>query len=296
MTPTPPTSAPADGQTPAGGPMQESGPGPETTPADAGQEVEFFGLEFDYQNLQNPFSEEAHGKSPAWILTFADMMTLLLCFFILLFTISRVDLAKFREVAMAMTSALGGKNIIYVPVEGGGKEIIGAEEADLTPKLRKTIMDAERLRAALSGEIDRRILDVVVSEQLIIIQILQHGTFEPGRADLHPAFLITARKIRDALVEIPGDITIAGHTDNLPVSGGMFRSNWELAGARAYSVMHELLRGKVLPDDRFVLKGYGATQPRVPNSSEANREKNRRVEIIIDQRGIKDRADLIAMR
>lgn len=251
----------------------------------------------DLFGLDLPGSENSwHHEDPTakrgnkWLITFADLMALLLCFFVLLFAISQLDVEKFRQIAQSMASALGGKAVIFVKTEGQDNRIIGEDpQTDMSGKFQRTYLYGEQLRSALNLEIDQRKLDVEVSGQLITIHILQHGSFQTGSATLSANFLPIARKIRDALVDIPGDLTVAGHTDNLPVTGGPFRSNWELSGARAFSVMHELLKENILPDRRFVLKGYAATHPRVPNDSEANRAKNRRVEIIIDQRGVTDR-------
>lgn len=266
-------------------------PAPPVAEEDAG--LVLFALD-EPSALYQPLLNQQPGRRVNWILTFADLMNLLLCCFILLYASSKLDLEKFRLIAQSMSSALSGKTVIYVPVpaEDAPKMMTATQETDMTPRLRGTWMYANQLRATLAAEISQKQLDVEVSGQLIIIHILQNGSFETGSINLNTNFLPTARKIRDALVDVPGDITVAGHADNQPVSGGSFRSNWELSGARAFSVMRELFKDNVLPNERFVMKGYGDTQPRVPNTTQANREKNRRVEIIIDQRGIADTPEI----
>ncbi|HIJ89527.1 MAG: OmpA family protein [Desulfobulbaceae bacterium] len=266
-------------------------------PPQAGKEEEYILFAFDQDEHPFPFSNEMNAKKGGWIISFADLMTLLLCAFILLFASSRLDLEKFRLIAQSMSGALGGKSVIYVPVSAEDiPKIARKEESDMTGRLRRTLGYANQLRTVLAPEIQQRQLDIEVSDQLITILILQNGSFETGSSTLNPNFLPTARKIRDALVDVPGDITVAGHSDNQPMSGGKFRSNWELSSARAFSLMHELLQDNVLPNERFVLKGCGDTQPRVPNTTQDNREKNRRVEIIIDQRGLKDNPELFPVR
>ncbi|MFZ5774928.1 MAG: flagellar motor protein MotB [Thermodesulfobacteriota bacterium] len=282
-----PTTHPEEGLSP---------PGLESTPPM--METEEGPILFARGHAEHPLGlpEEQEKSQSSWVVTFADLNNLLLCFFILLFASSRLDLEKFRLIAQSMSSALGGGKgaVIYIPVPAEeAPKMVPHEETDMTGRLRRTLSHANQLRATLGNEIKQRQLDVEVADQLITIQILQNGSFPTGSATLDPNFLPTARKIRDALVDVPGDITVAGHTDNQPVGGGSFRSNWELSGARAFSVMHELLKDNVLPGDRFVLKGYGDTQPRFPNTSQANREKNRRVEIVIDQRGVKDSLDIL---
>ena len=96
-----------------------------------------------------------------------------------------------------------------------------------------------------------------------------------------------AKRIRDSLAEIRGFITVSGHTDNQPMSGGRFRSNWELSGSRAFSVIHQLLKEGKLPPERFVLTGHAETRPLADNSTKDGRARNRRVEVVIDQRDMR---------
>lgn len=228
---------------------------------------------------------EAQGGSAPWVLTFADLMSLLLCFFILLFAMAELDVKKFSEVAQALAGALGGGKVIYIREDGSTTADLQRSVFVKESQQRiETEYYAAQLRKELDEDIKQQKLLVVDEGQIITIHILQHGSFGPGQATLNPAFLPTAKKIREALINIPGNITVAGHTDNHPISTDRFLSNWELSGARAFSVIHELLKDDVLPAKRFVLTGHADTHPRLANNSEENRAKNRRVEIIIDQR------------
>ncbi len=227
---------------------------------------------------------ESSGTAP-WVLTFADLMSLLLCFFILLFAMAELDVKKFSEVAQALAGALGGGKVIYIRDSGSTAADLQSPAFIKESQQRiETEYYAAELRKELAEEIQQQKLKVEDVGQIITIHILQNGSFEPASATLDPGFLVTAKKIRDALVDIPGSLTVAGHTDNYPISTDRFLSNWELSGARAFSVIHELLKDGVLPSKRFVLTGHADTRPRSPNDSEINRAKNRRVEIIIDQR------------
>ena len=237
----------------------------------------------DFEKIAH-IKNETSGSAP-WVLTFADLMSLLLCFFILLFAMAELDVKKFSAVAQALAGALGGGKVIYISENGSTAADIQNPAFIKESQARiETEYYAAELRKELSDEIKQKKLKVEDVGQIITIHILQHGSFGPASATLDPAFLPTAKKIRDALVDIPGNLTVAGHTDNQPIVTGRFLSNWELSGARAFSVIHELLKDGVLPANRFVLTGHAATQPRAANDTDANREKNRRVEIIIDQR------------
>ncbi|MBU0680694.1 MAG: OmpA family protein [Proteobacteria bacterium] len=229
-------------------------------------------------------TDESSGSAP-WVLTFADLMSLLLCFFILLFAMAELDVKKFTAVAQSLSGALGGGKVIYIRESGStGMDLQNPSFMKESQQRMETEYYAAELRKDLDEEIKQQKLKVEDVGQVITIHILQHGSFEPASATLNPAFLVTAKKIRDALVNIPGNLTVAGHTDNQPIATDRFLSNWELSGARAFSVINELLKDEVLPATRFVLTGHADTHPRAPNDSEENREKNRRVEIIIDQR------------
>lgn len=227
---------------------------------------------------------ESNG-SAAWVLTFADLMSLLLCFFILLFAMAELDVKKFSEVAQALAGALGGGKVIYLRESGStAPDLQNPAFIKRSQQRIETEHYAAELRRDLDEEIKQQKLNIEDAGQIITIHILQHGSFDAASATLNPAFLPTAKKIRDALVEIPGNLTVAGHTDNQPISTDRFLSNWELSGARAFSVINELLKDGVLSPKRFVLTGHADTHPRAANDSEINRAKNRRVEIIIDQR------------
>ncbi|MGB5650856.1 MAG: OmpA family protein [Sedimenticolaceae bacterium] len=119
------------------------------------------------------------------------------------------------------------------------------------------------------------------SERSIIIRIQEKGSFDSGSARLDPGFHQVMARISKVLAAKPGRITVAGHSDNIPISTGRFRSNWELSSARAVTVLHSMLRNKDIAEDRIVVQGLADTQPMVENDSPQNRAKNRRVELIL---------------
>ncbi|MEZ5510810.1 MAG: OmpA family protein [Gammaproteobacteria bacterium] len=116
-----------------------------------------------------------------------------------------------------------------------------------------------------------------------MIRVKEQGSFPSGSATLRPTFIPIMDKIREAIKEIPGDYSVEGHTDDVPISTARFRSNWELSSARAVSVAHELMQNGEIDPSKFVVKGFGEVKPMVPNDTEDNRARNRRVEIVIEQ-------------
>jgi len=232
--------------------------------------------------LDKPIGKE-EGGSPAWITTFADLMSLLMCFFVMLLSMSSLEMTTYKEMVQSMKEGFGlssGDDVENITAE----EVIDEAAVLQAAAKMKTQKDAANLREVLRDEVQDGLVEVEEGDQLITIQILQAGSFSAGSADLKDSFGEVAERLRGAIKGITGAISITGHTDDSPISTRRFRSNWELSSARAYSVMHALFKGEELDETRFVLRGLAETHPRVPNDNPANRAKNRRVEIVIDQR------------
>ena len=125
-------------------------------------------------------------------------------------------------------------------------------------------------------------------ELKIILRIQEKGSFPSGSASLDPGFFEVMGRISDAVANAPGDVVVAGHTDDVPISTARFRSNWELSSARAVTVLHALLDDPRIDSARVRVEGYGESRPLVPNDSSESRAKNRRVELIIERGGEAD--------
>lgn len=250
---------------------------------------------------------------PAYMGTFADLMSLLMCFFVLLLSFAEMDALKYKMVVKSLDNAFGVQREVAANEIPKGTSIIAQEFSpgeprptplkqvrqdtiDETRDALKVKMDAEdvakeqakeiaeeaeKFKEALEGEIQEGLIDVETELNRIVIRIREKGSFQSGNARLNKEFLPIIVKIHDVLVKTDGQIAVAGHTDDLPISTPRYRSNWELSTSRATSVVHELLRlGEIVPE-RFVLEGYADTQPLVPNDSSENRAQNRRVEIVV---------------
>ena len=146
------------------------------------------------------------------------------------------------------------------------------------------------LQASLEQEIDQGLVSLERKESTIIIRIHEKGSFASGSARLDPGFQAVMDRISKVLAGKPGKILVAGHTDNIPISTGRFRSNWELSSARAVTVLHAMLQNKEIAEDRVVVQGFADTQPLVDNDTPQNRAKNRRVELILS-RSLDDNMD-----
>ncbi|MEC8442666.1 MAG: OmpA family protein, partial [Pseudomonadota bacterium] len=131
------------------------------------------------------------------------------------------------------------------------------------------------------SEIARGQVEIETVGRKIIIRIQQRGAFRSGSDYIEDRFLPVIDKIREILVDIPGRISVEGHTDDVPISGGRFRSNWGLATARAVAFAQELFIAPEMDAERFQVVGHADKKPLVPNVDDASRARNRRVEIVI---------------
>jgi chemotaxis protein MotB len=159
---------------------------------------------------------------------------------------------------------------------------VGRERGMMQQRAREEQAEREamRLRAALSQEIAEGKLIIRRERTEVVIQILERDSFASGRADVDPDFMPTLAKIGTLLKPLRGAITVAGHTDDVPIATSLYRSNWDLSSARGTSVVHELLKTGIEPA-RLMVSGHADTQPRAPNQTAAQRALNRRIDIVL---------------
>lgn len=262
--------------------------------------------------------EEEKAGIPAWVVTFADLMSLLMCFFVLLLSFSEIDAQKFKQIAGELSKAFGvqrevptleipmGTSPIFdkfspAPPEPTVLNEVKQTTTDEQPELEtlKSPTDVavetaiqeqmestlEQVQSVLDPAIKDGRVNVTLEQQRIVIRVEEKGAFPSGSADLTWEFEGLLLEMADILVEIPGKLTIEGHTDDVPIRTQRFYSNWDLSAARAASVANALLAEGHLEPDRLAVTGLAFTEPLVPNTSSENRAKNRRVEIIIDLSG-----------
>lgn len=230
-------------------------------------------------------TEEQTSGAPAWTQTYGDFMSLLLCFFVLLFALSTIDVARFKEVISSIQGALG-------VLEGGPRVL---EPADIpVPKPPTQINPSGMVELKLAGlmkEIEKKLVkegsltsDQVsfkIDERGLVITFLDEVLFDIGKADLKPEMLPVLDSLAEVLGTINNSVRIEGHTCDLPIHTDRFPSNWELSAARAIAVLRYLVEEKDISPQKLIAVGYGQYRPLVPNLDEEHRRKNRRVEIVI---------------
>ncbi len=252
---------------------------------------------------------------PAWLATFGDLMSLLLCFFVLLLSFATIDAVKMKRVIAGMDKAFGVQNEVpahstpigtsiiadkFTPnvTKKTTKDVVRQEttnvrmkilaeksgsdgESDEDEKRKQTEKDTETMKKALKLETFLRQAEVKGEENLILIRLKDKAAFRTGSADLNRAIFTTLEKISDEIASMQGRVQIIGHTDNIPISNDEFSSNWELSSMRATAVLHKMLEYRPDLSGRIQAEGHADIDPIAENSDPMGRSSNRRVEIII---------------
>jgi len=274
---------------------------------------------------------EEHQNHEAWAIPFADLLTLLLAFFVVMYAISSVNAGKYRVLSDSLTAAFRGApdnpspidltartpngvaeqmpiqamNRIFnaglpasahmpLPLARGTERAGDTQPSSADPRDQEALMQAEALResqqqldavaADMSGVLAAQIRSNVVQVQrrgdAVEVRISADVLFGSGQAEPMPAAVPILQHLADSLRSFPNAVRVEGHTDNVPVRSGTFRSNWELSGARAGAVVR-LFSERGLDPLRLAVVGYGEYHPVQPNASAAGRNANRRVAIMI---------------
>jgi len=232
------------------------------------------------EELQPP-TEEVEEGAPLWVVTFGDLMSLLMCFFVLLLSFSEMDRKKYKMVSGSMKNAFGIQRKKPVFESPKGSKMV-AKEFDQAILLTKIEEVVKPIIKELEGDYQelKGFVEVESGENQLTIRMMGEATFDTGKADLRSEFLPLLLKIGEILGKTKAEIIIAGHTDDVPLSGGPFGSNLGLSMARAGAVAEFLLSKNTIDPRRLSTMGFGEYRPLTSNDTAEGRRKNRRVEII----------------
>ena len=233
---------------------------------------------------KGPKCPECPRGLPAWLATFADLMSLLLTFFVLLLSFSTTSQSDFEKALGSLQGALGvlnGEPIMTVPidlkvplVEGEGQE---PEEADgAEPSIEETVAE---LNEQIKVENQEDNIEVTQGMEGIVIRIKDQAIFTSGKASVKEEILPLLTKIGAVLNRLPNKMEIEGHTDDVPIKNDQFPNNYWLSSARALSVLDVLAEEVGIEPGRMSAIGHGEHRPLQPNDSAESRAENRRVEI-----------------
>jgi len=264
-------------------------------------------------------AHEEHANHEAWAIPYADLMTLLLAFFVVMYAISTINVGKYKVMAEAMSAAFGGPPKSMKPVQVGTRQMTGSDFDRPTPirmaprfgpaapaapdpiaRLSSVASqigmpsDPGRMRAAeaqlerIAAELERTLAPLVDRKLVVVrraglwleVQINSDILFTPGSATLDPQARQTLDKLADILGGVPNPVRVEGYTDDRAINTFQFPSNWELSAARAASVVH-LFSGSGMTPERLAMIGYGEFRPIADNATEQGRNSNRRVLLVI---------------
>lgn len=226
--------------------------------------------------------EEQKKGAPEYMLTYGDMMTLLLCFFVMLLAMSTIDPAKFHVAASSFQNAFSGvledfpsiliTKDILIPRLGGNEQN------------KRMAIDAKRRILEVAKQEDMKDgIKVEVTDEGIAIQIADPIGFDVGKADIRPEFTSLLYKLVEIIdIDPNAEIRVEGHTDNTPIRTREFPSNWELSSARALKIVKFLAQNAGVDPARLSAVGYGEFRPIAPNDTPQNKQKNRRIEIYVE--------------
>ncbi len=235
-------------------------------------------------------NDEPAADTDGWLTTFADLVMLLLTFFVLLLTMSSMDTKTLRE---AFSHFHGAPGVLELGSQQGlsalAEFVKSYAVSDYLMVVDQALMEKMLLPNWENVQIDElkkeieKLEDIVsIIDDNIGISVSFHGEmfFFPGQAEIRPEMLPFLDKVAEAIELCANEIDIAGHTDNVPSQGGQHDSNWSLSLKRALAVLEYFVKIKKLSPKRFAVGGYGAARPLVPNDTPEHRSMNRRVTII----------------
>lgn len=240
-------------------------------------------------------------KSPSherWLVSYADFLTLLFAFFVVLYASSKADSRKQAQFAQAIDAAFRSLGMFQDPGKANGKfPTLPAQGTD-TPMVPVNIVMGEqpmspaaqtedlrviqqRLEGLLSNQIAEHTVSVHMTHDGLVISLREAGFFDSGSATPHASTLPVLGQIAGALRTTPYDVRIEGHTDNVPIHTAQFDSNWELSAARATKLTRIFVEDHQYEPERLSASGYAEFHPVASNDTAEGRAQNRRVDIIV---------------
>jgi chemotaxis protein MotB len=219
-----------------------------------------------------------------WLVSYADLVTLLLAFFASAYAVSDLNAARVKPAALAIRHALGQVETPQVAAGTPTAVVLPVRLAD-APRIDPPAEPGssplpDRLRTVVADEIAGGRARVTTSHDDLVLSLPEAATYESGRAELHAGARRVLARFAELLVQTGLDARVEGHTDDVPISSPRFSSNWELSTARASGVVAVLVAQGVDPV-RLSAAGYGQFHPKVPNVTAADRALNRRVDIVL---------------
>lgn len=241
-----------------------------------------------------------HENHERWLVSYADFITLLFAFFVVMFASSQTDKGKAKQVSEAVEKALKeGSSVSSVPpavakVLGGTVDDKGQGNAQMhgpggaqkaaredQPEVMELGISLKMLSTQLADEINEGKVEVSMTPRGIVVSLKQAAFFSSGTDVVDLGSMPTLAKVAAALKTVSNPVRIEGHTDSIPIHTSRFRSNWELSAARSISMMEVLSSKFEISPQRLAIVGYADTMPEADNDTPEGRARNRRVDLVI---------------
>lgn len=230
--------------------------------------------------------KEDHENLERWFVSYADFITLLFAFFTVMYALSTVNEQKYKAMSDSLSSAFSSKvsdnEDMTVDVPSYREDpTLGY----MTSSFKKAFSgEYKRVQSNLADlEADKKI-NINIERRGVIVSLLEQGVFSSGEADILPDSLAVIDEIAETLKDLPNQIKIEGHTDNIPIHNDKFASNWELSSARALNILLYIVNNHNMDPTKYSATGYGEFRPIEQNDTPEGRAKNRRVDIILFNR------------
>ncbi len=239
--------------------------------------------------------EEEHENHERWLVSYADFITLLFAFFVVMYSVSRVDNRRLTQAANSIKWALhfagaGGNGQMPIFDAPATETLVDLGRGSSTPPPVQPEVVRKRLQERLEPLLGLRAgsVRVAVEGKMLTVRLTASAFFDPGQAVLRPDALPILDAIADELVPLERPLRIEGHTDDVPVQGERFHDNWQLSAARAATVVSYVHRAHSARPDLLAATGFGASRPIAAGTGPESREANRRVEIVAELGEIDD--------
>lgn len=224
--------------------------------------------------------EESGGEGGMmrWLITYADLITLLLAFFIVLYAMNRTQQVKFAMVAQALAQHFDANSIVG---QAPGPSIITGNSGVAAQQLQALNQLQDRLQQAIDRSGLASQVSVTSNQRGVEVSLNTTLLFAPGSAVLSPQAVALLRSLGRVLTGVPNDVEVAGYTDSTPIRTAQYPSNWQLSAMRAANVVYILSRVPGIVPSRLMVAGFGQYHPVASNQTAAGRQANRRVNILI---------------
>ena len=229
-----------------------------------------------------------------WLVSYAEFVTLLFAFFVVMYAISSVNEGKYRVLSDTLVAAFNtppkstepiqlGKPVTETPAQQTAPGIakpIRVEPPKVDDQKARMALIANRVSESLRPLIDRNEIKVSFNKLWVEVEIKSSILYSSGSAELEIEAYTPLKKLANVIKDLPNHIDVEGHTDNLPIKTSIYPSNWELSASRAASVVH-LFTKQGIPPERLAAIGFGQFRPMASNSTVNGRRQNRRVKVVI---------------